>query len=195
MYPDRNYTQISQTPVALAQKCGPIFAIQNIEGLIQKTPPNYTEEPPSPPGLIPTHGYINNTSLTTEEITYYPPETPYIPETTILTTMWNNDIVVIWYDPEKITPEEQNLLIRLGEENIGDLLILPWMGYENSNSLPQGRSIAYASIGYTQSCEGANINVLNDFRTYTVLNRNYTLGETVPTATLENNTLPTIYAD
>lgn len=184
MYPEQNYTQISQTPVALAQKCGPIFGVQDIDGLIQKIPSGHTKPIPSSPGLIPTFGYINSTPLTKEEITYYPENTPHIDEQTILSTMWSNDIITIWYDPEQIKEEEKDLLVELGEKNIGELLILPWMGYEDSEHMPIKRSIALATIGYTQSCEGLNINVLNDFRTYTLLNRSYTLGETLPVAQL-----------
>lgn len=186
MYPEQNYTQISQTPVALAQKCGPIFAMQDINGLIKLIPEAYTQTIPSSPGLIPTFGYLNNEGLEEKEITFYPENTPHIDESTILSTMWFNDIITIWYDPEQINEEELDLLVELGNKNIGGLLILPWMGYEDLDYLPQKRSIAFAAIGYTQSCEGLNINVLNDFRTYTLLNRNYTIGDKIPYAELNN---------
>jgi hypothetical protein len=196
LYPDRNYTQVSQTPVAIAQKCGPIFAIQNMEGMLQQIPENYKGEIPSSPGLIPTFGYVGNQPLEKEQITFLPPETPYIPEETMLATMWNHDIIVIWYDPEKTTEIEYDLYKELGEKNVGGLLILPWMEYESVGSLPMGRSVAFATIGHTQSCEGANINVLNDFRSYTLDNRNYELGTKIPEAqTTKNNKLEMITID
>jgi len=186
---DRNYSQVAPTSTMLAQKCGPIFALQNPEGMVQEIPEEYyttageNAEPPSPPGLVPAFGYAAREGLTFEEITYYPyEENPdlYFSENTILRTMWDKDIVVIWYDPETVSEEDKETFSLLAETAAGQLLIIPWMNYEDSETLPLSRTIAYATIGITLSCEGFNINVLNEFRNYAIDNPKHVSGSEIP---------------
>lgn len=189
---EANYTEIAPSSIMLSQKCGPIFSVQNMENLILEIPEQFYKlntaktEPPSPPGLIPAFGYAAKEGLKRAEIKYYPPEnSPYFSESVILRTMWDNDIVVIWYDKTKISEEDKETFTLLSEKNIGQLLIIPWMEYEDSPVMPQQRSIAYSTIGTTLTCEGFNINVLNEFRQYALANPKHTVGEKLEKGTTD----------
>lgn len=200
-----NYTQVSPSSIMLSQKCGPIFAVQVLKGTMMEIPEKFyttagkTAEPPSPPGLVPAFGYAAPEGLTVEQITYYPyQENPdlYFSENTILRTMWDNDIIVIWYDPEKISTDDEETFNLLTENTQGQLLIIPWMNYEDVEELPLGRTVAYATVGATLSCEGYNINVLNEFRQYTQENKQHITGSPLEEADLDYSlTLPQIVGD
>jgi hypothetical protein len=179
-----NYTTVAPSSIMLSQKCGPIFTVQDMKNMVLEIPDTFyffntiKTEPPSPPGLIPAFGYAAKEGLKPKEITYYPPDSDiYLNESTILRTMWDNDIIVIWYDKNNLTENDEETFRLLSANTLGELLIIPWMEYENSTTMPLNRNIAYASIGTTLTCEGFNINVLNEFRQYTLDNPKHTVGD------------------
>jgi hypothetical protein len=179
-----NYTTVAPSSIMLSQKCGPIFSVQDMNNMVLEIPEAFyffntiKSEPPSPAGLIPAFGYAGKEGLKPKEITYYPPDSEiYLSEATILRTMWDNDIIVIWYDKNNLSADDEETFRLLSANTLGQLLIIPWMEYENAKTMPLERNIAYASIGTTLTCEGFNINVLNEFRQYTLDNPKRTLGE------------------
>lgn len=162
-------------PLAYGQGCGDLFIFPKAEEFSKQIPESFYSEGPSdgyiPSGtnIIPTYGYLSERGMPKDDIKFYSEDTvnKNWTENYILRTMWDNNNIVIWYDPSKVTDDELASLKLLDKQYPNAILVLPWLEYE-SKTLPFGRSIAYSRLGFTQSCERYNFNVMAEFANFTV---------------------------
>jgi hypothetical protein len=111
-----------------------------------------------------------------------------IPYPTILRTLFDYDVTIIWYDPE-----DPILMIDVRgyvseHENV---MALPWL--YTDRQIPLDRKIAFSKWGITQSCSNFSVGTVNDFVEFT---QKYSVAheETPPHAQLnENKTVDMLY--
>ena len=158
------------SPAGYASGCGGIFRTKNAITASKEIPEEYYSNLPSggyipsAPVIVPTYGYLTERGMHPSQFKFYSKESinKDIPEQLILRTMYDSGVPVIWYDSTKITEKDYNMLKRIGEDNKGKVLILPWLKYDSDN-LPKDRTIAFAVFGMSQSCKTFNYDVLIEF--------------------------------
>lgn len=166
------------SPTGYAEQCGNIYKFSEAVEFSQQVPENfYIDGPvdsyiPSGHNIIPIYGYLSERGMSKEDIKFYSPETvnKNWTEQYILRTMWDYNNIVIWYNPDKATDEDIEELKQLDESLPNNILILPWLYYDNA-SMPLDRTFAFARLGFTQSCNTYNFNVLSEFGTFTSDNK------------------------
>lgn len=162
--------------LAYSSQCGHIYTYEDYEDISFLVPEKYWEEIPSARDIVPMYGYIAREHLPKEQVGFYSPATVnrHWSESYILSTMWNLDIPVIWYDEAKTTSEDLERLERIANKFKNQILVLPWLKYEVDN-LPVGRTFAFASMGSSQSCNKFNFEVMLYFLSFSTkhVNRNH----------------------
>lgn len=176
--------------LSYANQCGHLYAYEDYDKISYAVPDGYFNDIPSGKDIVPMYGYIAKSYLPRDKIGFYSPETinRNWSESYILSTMWNLDVVVIWYDEEKITDKELNELKETADAYPNQLLILPWLHYE-SETLPVQRKFAFARMGASQSCNKYNFNVLIDFLSFLKQKDMGAHSPTAQTAVLEEGNL------
>lgn len=162
--------------------CGDIYRIPPIEGNFGEIPEEFWELnkdnpdiniPVSPLLTVPIFGYMSQETLAATEIRFYDiaeyEEAP-LDLTQILRSMYDDDIIVIWYTTDMDVSDIAALKAIAAEpENVGKMLIVPWTGA--NRPMIQGRDIAYAAWGISQTCTTYSEAVLNEFIEFEEENR------------------------
>ena len=169
-----NIQSFYASPQGYAAGCGNLFRAKYAVQMSKEIPESYYNiipqdgYIPSSPLIIPIYGYLSQRGMHPSQFKFYSPESVNkdLPESLILRTMYDNNVVVIWYDPEKISKEDYEGLKAFGNENEGKVLIMPWLHYD-SKTLPRDRTIAYAVFGMSQSCKTFNFEVIQQFISFT----------------------------
>lgn len=150
--------------------CGNIYKQPEAGTLSKEIPQQYYLDNkdyryiPSAPTAIPIYGYLSERGMDKSEIKFYDKET-YTSEFTeqyILRTMWDNNNITLWYNPETISKKELKLIESLDSTYPNTILVLPWPEYDGAK-IPAGRTFAYSKLGYSQSCTFFSLDVLVEF--------------------------------
>jgi hypothetical protein len=158
--------------LAYVNKCGRIHVFKDVEKITYQIPDGYTGTVDGSETIVPMYGYMSKEHMPLEKVGFYSPKTadrgwsePYI-----LSTMWHFQLVVIWYDEKKASKSDLAALEDLANKFKGRVLVLPWLKYGIQNTLPAGRTFAFARIGASQSCSQLNFDVILEFLQF--LNKN-----------------------
>lgn len=164
------------TLLAMANGCGDIFHIPPKEGQYGVIPDEYWDLNDDPVNNIPVHlmtvpvfGYMANKGLSDDQIRFYTPEEGQEPlnRQMLLRTMYDQDIIVVWYDKE-LNEVDLNTLKNFVNESDQKILAYPWQ--YNNGVMVGDRSIAFAKWGTSQTCSLYSDEVLTEFIEFTEQN-------------------------
>lgn len=166
---------------SMSAGCGDIYRIPPVEGNFGIIPEEYWELnegedkdpiPVSPEITVPMFGYMNPEKLGEAEIRFYTmddlTENPLDP-TKILRSMYEDDIIVIWYT-QNIDPSDLAALRATAnsEEYAGTMLVAPWV---SGRQMIQNRTVAFSAWGMSQTCSVFSEIVLDEFIAFEEENR------------------------
>ncbi len=119
-----------------------------------------------PPMNLPAYGYMSeqpmaegdtNAFLTPQDL-----DNTAIPFPTVLRTLFDYNVTIIWYDPN-------NTAIILDVKDYvsqhKDVMAMPWL--YTDRQIPLNRGVAFSHWGITQSCSSFSESMANDFVTFT----------------------------
>lgn len=156
---------------ALANGCGQTFFIPPVEGQFGLIPDEYWELNANPadnipkgPQVVPVYGYLANEGLNDTDIRFWSTQEATdngpLNQQTVLRTMYDKDILVIWYRADLATIDIAALQ-EYANAHYGKVLVYPWM-YNNGVILGD-RKVAFSSWGISQTCNLYSETVLDDF--------------------------------
>lgn len=151
-----------QTPAALLAQCGPTYTYEPTSPLQTRAVDGITQDlTMGVRTIVPILGPMATRPAPTKPSFYRYGDKGIPDKRALLRSMWDGTIVV-YYD-RSATDVDVEVLEQLSQRDDLKLIVVPWTAPQ---SLPMGRSLAFATFGTSQSCHRLAPKALEDFRAF-----------------------------
>lgn len=152
-----------QSTDALIASCGPEYTFPDVlkeSGIVPEYGRNGVPRRVSYQTIVPIFGGFWATPAASDQ-TYWSRNEPGIPQPeNLLLNMWRGAMVV-YYDQDAKAADLKGLQRLVADRSL-DILVVPWD--PSRQPLPMGRTYAFATWDWSQTCHELSISALTDFR-------------------------------